>query len=176
MSKPTLKTPSLDYILNKISDHETLTLFNTIALSNVDSGQLKEMNMTAKKYCSRISRLMDSGLIKRHKGTYSLTLLGKIVYGTHMTINQTLDYYWKLKAIESIQEASTSGTGVRLGEKELSKLIDILIDNHQIKDILIKELHILEDKSMTSSSSSKSSLLSTTEQKSAKVGLTDSFE
>jgi hypothetical protein len=177
MSKPTLKTPSLDYILNKISDHETLTLFNTIALSNVDSGQLKGMNMTAKKYYSRISRLMDSGLIKRHKGTYSLTLLGKIVYSTHLTINQTLNYYWKLKAIESIQEASTSGTGVRLGEKELSKLIDILIDNHQIKDILIKELHVLEDKSMTSTStSSKSSLLSTTKQKSAKVGLTDSFE
>ena len=167
MSKPTLKTPSLDYILRKISDHETLTLFNTIALSNADSEHLKGMNMTAKKYYSRISRLMDSGLIKRHKGKYSLTLLGKIVYGTHMTINQTLNYYWKLKAIESIQEASTSGTGVRLGEKELSKLIDILIDNHQIKDILIKELHILEDKSMTSSStSSKSfSLLSTTEQK-----------
>jgi hypothetical protein len=81
-----------------------------------------------------------------------------------MTINQTLKYYWKLKAIESIQEASTSGTGVRLGEKELSKLIDSFI--HQIKDILIKELPVLEDKSMTSSStSSKSSLLSTTEQK-----------
>jgi hypothetical protein len=152
------KTPSLDYILKKISDHETLTLFNTIALSNEDrdSEHLKGMNMTAKKYYLRISRLMDSGLIRRHKGKYSLTLLGKIIYDTHMTINQALNYYWKLKAIESIHP-STSGTEGRLAKEELSKLIDTLIDNRQIKDILVKKIHILEDKS--------TSLLSTTEQK-----------
>jgi predicted transcriptional regulator len=160
---PRTKIPSLDYILKKISDHDTLTLFNTIALSNEDrdSEHLKGMNMTAKKYYLRISRLMDSGLIKRHKGKYSLTLLGKIVHDTHMTINQALNYYWKLKAIESIHP-STSGTEGRLAKEELLKLIDTLIDNHQIKDILVKKIHILEDESTISKSTPS---LSTTEQK-----------
>jgi hypothetical protein len=173
-------TPSLDYILKKISDHETLTLFNTIALSNDDrnSEHLKGMNITAKQYYLRISRLMDSGLIKRHKGKYSLTLLGKIVHDTHMTINQALNYYWKLKAIESIHHPSTSGTEGMLAKEELSKLISTLIDNHQIKDILVKKIHILEDESTISIATSKSTpSLSTTEQKReidiAKVELTD---
>ena len=177
----TPKTPSLEYILKKISDHETLTLFKTIALSNEDRGSehLKGMHMTDKQYYSRISRLMDSGLIKRHKGKYSLTLLGKIVYDTNMTINQALIYYWKLKAIESIHtSSSTSGTEGRLAKEELSNLIDSLIDNRQIKDILVKKIHILEDESKISISTSKStSSLSTIEQKReidiAKVELTD---
>jgi hypothetical protein len=172
----TPKTPSLEYILKKISDHETLTLFKTIALSNEDRGSehLKGKNMTDKQYYSRISRLTDSGLIKRHKGKYSLTLLGKIVYDTNMTINQALTYYWKLKAIESIYTSSSTS----LAKEELSNLIDSLIDNRQIKDILVKKIHIQEDESKISISTSKStSSLSTTEQKReidiAKVELTD---
>jgi predicted transcriptional regulator len=38
------------------------------------------MNLTTKQYYSRISGLLDAGLIKRHKGKYSLTMLGKVVY------------------------------------------------------------------------------------------------
>jgi predicted transcriptional regulator len=60
------------------------------------------MNLSTKQYYSRISGLVDVGLIKRHEGKYSLTLLGKVVYYAHMTIGKTLAYYWKLKAIESI--------------------------------------------------------------------------
>jgi hypothetical protein len=59
--------------------------------------------------------------------------LGKVVYNSHMTIGKTLTYYWKLKAIESI-EMSTSG----LPNEEKIQLINLLIDNHQIKDILMK--------------------------------------
>lgn len=72
-------------------------------------------------------------ILKVHKGKYFLTLLGKVVYNSHMTIGKTLTYYWKLKAIESI-EMSTSG----LPNEEKIQLINLLIDNHQIKDILMK--------------------------------------
>jgi predicted transcriptional regulator len=79
--------------------------------------------------------LLNAGLIKRHKGRYSLTLLGKVVYDTQMTIGKALTYYWKLKAIESVEMSSD----VRLPKEELIQLINTLIDNHIIKDILIKE-------------------------------------
>ena len=61
--------PSISLILKKISDDKTLTLFNSIAVA--DSNKyipLKEMNLTTKQYYSRISGLLNAGLIKRHKG------------------------------------------------------------------------------------------------------------
>ena len=128
--------PSITSILKKISDDKALVLFNSIAVSSSDNERLiplREMNLSTKQYYSRISGLVDSGLIKRHKGKYFLTLLGKVVYNSHMTIGKTLTYYWKLKAIESI-EMSTSG----LPNEEKIQLINLLIDNHQIKDILMK--------------------------------------
>ena len=80
--------------------------------------------------------MVNVGLIKRDKGKYSLTLLGKVVYDAQMTIGKTLAYYWKLKAIESVETTSSVTTG--LPEGELVQLINALIDNHQIKDILLK--------------------------------------
>jgi predicted transcriptional regulator len=93
------------------------------------------MNLSTKQYYSRISGLMVAGLIKRLKGRYSLTMLGKVVYHSQMMIGKTLAYYWKLKAIESI-ELSTTG----LPDEEKTQLINALIDDHQIKDILVKSI------------------------------------
>ena len=76
---------------------------------------------------------MKAELIKRSKGKYSLTLFGKIVYDAHMSIGKVLSDYWKLKALESI-EASSSG---ELPKEEYARLVDTLIDNHQIKSILL---------------------------------------
>jgi hypothetical protein len=98
------------------------------------------MNLTTKQYYSRVSGLLNAGLIKRHKGKYFLTLLGKIVYDCQLTIGKALTYHWKLKAIESIEMSASVKSG--LPEGELAKLIDTLIDNHQIKDILMKSMCI----------------------------------
>ena len=134
-----MEKPSITSILKKISDDKALTLFNSIAVSNGDRYiPLREMNLTTKQYYSRISGLMDAGLIKRHKGKYSLTLLGKVVYDSQMVIGKALDYYWKLKAIESIEMSS----GASLPGGELSQLLNALIDNHQIKDILMKTISV----------------------------------
>ena len=136
MRNPTTMIPSITSALKKISDDKSLTLFNSIAVSNGDKYiPLKEMNLTTKQYYSRISGLLNAGLIKRHKGKYSITLLGKVVHYSQMTIGKALTYYWKLKAIESIEMSSN----VRLPKEELTQLIDALIDNHFIRDILIKE-------------------------------------
>ena len=132
-----LLNPSVADVLKKISDDKTLTLFNSIAVSSRDRYiHLREMNLTTKQYYSRIAGLMDAGLIKRHKGKYSLTLLGKVVYDSQMMIGKALAHNWKLKALESIEMSSP---GVRLPKEELIHLINALKDNHFIKDFLIKE-------------------------------------
>ena len=135
------KFKDVSNILKKISDDRALILFNRIALSNGERYMsLKEMNLTTKQYYSRISGLLNAGLIKRHKGKYSLTLLGKIVYDSHLIIGKALNYYWKLNAIESIL-ASNNG----LPKEEILKLVDALIDNHQVKEAITKMLVSPED-------------------------------
>jgi hypothetical protein len=50
-----------------------------------------------------------------------------------MIIGEALSNYWKLKAIETIEMS-----GSNLPADEVTKLINALIDNHRIKDILLK--------------------------------------
>jgi hypothetical protein len=135
---PNQRVPSIGTVLKKISDDKALILFNSIAVSSPNNDRSfppKEMNLSTKQFYSRISSLLKAGLIKRHRGKYVVTLLGKVVYDSQMIIGKTLSYYWKLKAIESIE---MSGSG--LPNEERTQLINALIDNHQIKDILIKSI------------------------------------
>ena len=91
------------------------------------------MQFSVKQYYSR----MKAGLIKRINGNYHLSILGKTVYDAHISIGISLNYYRKLKVLESIQSSSYG----QLTKEEFIKLIDILIDNHQIKDMLYKDLN-----------------------------------
>jgi hypothetical protein len=133
--------PSVSYILKKISDDKALMLFNSIALNRDNSRvPLKEMNLSTKQYYSRISGLTSAGLIKKRQGQYGLTALGKVVYNAHTLIGKALNYYWKMKAIESIQTSSSQ----ELAREDMLNLIQSLIDNHQVRDVLLKSLSQME--------------------------------
>ena len=129
-------------ILKSISDDKGLILFNTIALANGESEiQIRKMGLTSKQFYSRISKLTKADLIKRKYGRYSLTVLGRVVYESHTTIGKALMYYWKLKAIESIETSPS----FKLPKDDLAKLVDTLIDNQQIKDIVRKTSFLNDD-------------------------------
>jgi hypothetical protein len=137
------KLISVADIINAISDDKSLLLFNTVAITNGETEiQVRKMGLTLKQYYSRMAKLTKAELIRRKNGRYFLTLLGKIVYEAQMTVGKALNYYWKLQALESIQQSSSSAG---LPKEELSKLVNTLIDNHQIKDILMKTLLRTED-------------------------------
>ena len=122
-------------ILNAISDDKSLLLFNTIAITNGETEiQVRKIGITLKQYYSRMAKLTEANLIRRKNGKYILTLVGRIVYDSQMIIGKSLNYYWKLQALDSIQTSSSTG----LPKEEISKLIDTLIDDYQIKDILMK--------------------------------------
>jgi predicted transcriptional regulator len=129
-------------ILKSISDDKGLILFNTIALANGESEiQTRKMGLTSKQFYSRISKLTKADLIKRKYGRYSLTVLGRVVYDAHTTMGKALTYYWKLKAIESIETSPS----VKLPKDDLAKLVDTLIDNQQIKDIVRNTSNLNDD-------------------------------
>jgi hypothetical protein len=137
------KPPSVDYIIRRISDEKTLALFNSIADGN-RSATLRKSNLTKKKYYTRISGLMHTGLVKRHYGEYSLTLFGKLVYDSQMIIAKALTYYGKLKVIEEIETSAT------ISKEELAQLINALIDSEQIKDSIMKPMYPTGDSTVLS--------------------------
>jgi len=122
-------------ILKAISDDKSLLLFNTIAITNGETEiQVRELGLTLKQYYSRMAKLTKADLVRRKNGKYFLTLMGRIVYDSQMIIGKALNYYWKLHALDSIQSSSSAA----VPREELTKLIDTLIENHEIKDILMK--------------------------------------
>ena len=142
MSNITQRAPSITDVLKSISDDKSLILFISIAVSDGDTYMpLKEMNLTTKQFRSRVSGLLNAGLIKRNKGKYSITLLGKVVYESQMIIGKALGYYWKLRAIESI-EMSTAFSGCKVQEQEVMSLVYTLIDNHEIRDIVTDSFNL----------------------------------
>jgi predicted transcriptional regulator len=120
-------------ILRTIADDKSLELFKTIANGTIDSEDLKsKTKLTRKQYYSRLSRMTRAGLVRKKSGKYLLTAFGKIVYDTQATVDLALSSYWKLKAIDSLEMSN------ELPKEEQQKLIDALLDNQEIKGILVK--------------------------------------
>jgi predicted transcriptional regulator len=120
-------------VLRSIADDKSLELFRTVALEMIDSKDLKNRTrLTRKQYYSRLSRMTRTGLLRKKNGKYILTTFGKIVYDSQMTIQNALNNYWKLKAIDSLEMSN------ELPKEEQQKLIETLLDNQEIKEILVK--------------------------------------
>jgi hypothetical protein len=139
-SQPAKTSPSITSVLKVISDEKALVLFNNIIVSSNDSDRfisLKEINLSLAEYYSRISSFLKAGLIKRHKGKYIPTLLGRVVYDSQMVIEEALSHYWKLKAIDQIETSHSD-----LPTEDVTRLINALIDNHRIKNVLMKQADI----------------------------------
>lgn len=118
--------------LKAIADDKSLVLFNTIAIEGGDSDILvSRLGVTRKQYYTRISALSKAGLISRKNRRYHLTSFGKIVYDAQLTVGRAANTFWKLKAIDSFD------TEHKLPEDERDKIINALIDNQDIKKILL---------------------------------------
>jgi hypothetical protein len=129
----TAKIQNLDssaVVLTSISNDKSLAIFNTIALTGGDSRILiSNINLTRKQYYSRLNSLTRSGLIRKH----FLTSFGKIVYDAQMRIGKAINNSWRLKAIDSI------GTSGNLPLDEHLKIINSIIDDEEIKEILLSK-------------------------------------
>jgi DNA-binding HxlR family transcriptional regulator len=135
---PEMMPPSAIDALRVISDHKSLVLLSTIALSSGDTSVLlNRLEITKKQYYSRMSALVKAGLIMRKNGDYFLTSFGKVVYEAQSLIENARQNYWKLKAIDSI-ESSDQG----LTPEERSKVVDSLKLDNVLKEGLISRYKI----------------------------------
>ena len=120
-------------VLRTIADDKSLELFKTIAQGTIDSESLKSRTkLTRKQYYSRLSRIAKAGLVRKKSGKYLLTAFGKIVIDAQTTVENALTSYWKLRAIDSLEMSN------ELPKEEQQKLIDTLLDNQELKGILVK--------------------------------------
>ena len=98
---------SVGDILHSISDSKSLDLFCFIAKGSVESEVLKQTKgLSKKQYYFRMRQLLKAGLVQRIKGSFSLTCLGAVVYHAQLIVEKGVNNYWKLKAIDSMQNIS----------------------------------------------------------------------
>jgi len=121
-------------ILEAISGDGASNILRSIASSQLTSDILiTQLKLTRKQYYTRISPLTEAGLVKRQKGRYFLTAFGRVIYNAQMDletkIESALKDYWKLKAIDSMDISS---------RKEHDSIISTLIENQEIKSVLLK--------------------------------------
>jgi predicted transcriptional regulator len=121
--------------MDTIADKRAVHILRNIASIQSNSDILiSRLKLTRKQYYSRTSGLVKAGLVKRQKGRYFLTSFGRVIYSTYTDfetkIEKALNYYWKLKAIDTIESPSKA---------HLKDIISMLIDSEEIKSILIKE-------------------------------------
>jgi predicted transcriptional regulator len=122
-------------VLKAIADDKSLELFGTVAQETIDSRNLKsKIKLTRKQYYSRLSRMTRAGLVRRKDGKYILTTFGKIVYESKVTVENALNNYWKLKAIDSLE------TSNELPKEERQKLIETLLDNQGLRAVIVREV------------------------------------
>lgn len=127
-------SPTTAQVLRAISDDKSMHLFRLVSQNDkgIDGKSLQaQSKLTRKQYYSRLSRLMKTGLVKRRKGRYYMTFLGKIVDNSQSRVDTALVNYWKLRAIDSLE------TSNELPKEEQQKLIDSMLkDQKELKDIL----------------------------------------
>lgn len=128
-------------ILTALSDDKSLILFNTVALSSGNSDVLiNKLGITIRQYYSRMSALINAGLISRSNGKYSLTSFGRIVYEAQILIGKAKQNFMKLKAIDSIESSN------RLTIEERNKIIESLIVDNDLKEVLLGHKKEIDNK------------------------------
>jgi predicted transcriptional regulator len=133
-------------LLYAISDEITSNIFRNIVLAHSKGDILiTRLNLTRKQFYSHLCLLTQAGLVKREKGKYLPTAFGKVIYNAMTDLDgkleNALSNYWKLKAIDAIQ---------MLSREESNRLISTLIDDQEIRSILLnEELQLIEAQNKT---------------------------
>lgn len=123
--------PKIAHIIKAISDVKSIELFRIVALTKLDTDILiSKTKLTRKQYYSRMSSLSEADLVKRKNGKYTLTTFGKVIYDSIATMENVINYYWKLKGIDSLEILKD------VPAEERKKILDNLIGDEHIMAVL----------------------------------------
>ncbi|HJT47004.1 MAG TPA: hypothetical protein VJ729_02390 [Nitrososphaeraceae archaeon] len=121
-------------IMHALSDNSSLLLLDTIAIVDGRSDLLiSKLSLTRKQFYSKMSCLMNCGLVNRRNGRYVLTSFGKIIHYIIMNVKRAAECYSKLKVIDLLETSND-----HILKEEFDKIADILLEgNPQIRQIVV---------------------------------------
>ena len=124
----------LDKVIDSLGDRKSLSIFKYIAKQPSDTSTLRgQLSLSRKQYYTRLSEMVEVGLIRKYHSNYTLTSFGKMVYDALEIIELGLTNFWKLKALDSLEFAKTT----KVPHEERERILESLIDNMKIKEILL---------------------------------------
>lgn len=128
------RSVTVEKSLKALSDDKTLILFEMVAHQELHLySVMTKLGLTRRQYYSRMFSMLAAGLIRRKNGVYSVTSFGKVVYKAQTLIGKGVSNQWKLSAIDSLEMDSTA-----LLQEEIDKLMKLLIDNDEIREIIVQ--------------------------------------
>jgi hypothetical protein len=127
------KESSIINVYKALSNESSIRLFTSIATNNGTQFSMTDFTLSKRQYYDRINDLKNAGLIFKLKGKYNVTSFGKVIFTLVNMLDKAAQEHWKLQAIDVLNSAKTMRTNK-------SKVIDILLDDIEIKEILLKEL------------------------------------
>jgi predicted transcriptional regulator len=129
------KNVSVTKVLRTLSDQKTQDLLSAIIEAEAAQSQLliAELGLSRRQYYNRIAELVTTGLIRRQRGRYRLSSFGKVIHSIQKIFEKATGSYWRLEAIDSIRMSDNS----HLAELDLMKIVDILLDDVEVKDIYL---------------------------------------
>ncbi len=127
------KESSIINVYKALSNESSVRLFTSIANSNIGTQfSMTDFSLSKPQYYDKINDLRSAGLIFKLKGKYNVTSFGKVIFTLVKMLDKAAQEHWKLQAIDVMNSAKAMGT-------DKSKVIDILLDDIEIKEILLKE-------------------------------------
>lgn len=128
------KESSIINVYKALSNESSVRLFTSIANSNNGTQfSMTDFSLSKPQYYDKINDLRSAGLIFKLKGKYNVTSFGKVIFTLVKMLDKAAQEHWKLQVIDVMNSAKAMGT-------DKSKVIDILLDDIEIKEILLKEL------------------------------------
>ena len=138
LEKPSIRSEvSIGDVLSIISNAKALSIFKAVALAENDCSSIliTKLKLTRRQYYSNMERLTEVHIVRRTNGKYSLTSFGKVIFSMLLKIETTIKFHWKFKAIDTVMMASAGNNELPIEERD--RIIDSLIDNQEIKDMLV---------------------------------------
>jgi predicted transcriptional regulator len=124
--------PEAAQVLDAISDKISFSMFNIIRNNVKDPESLRdELNISAKQCYDRIAKLIDTGLVKRKGGCYSITSFGHLIFHSQAKVAKAIENLSKLRIVDAIRSSD-------LPKDEHTKLIDELIDDDELREMIVE--------------------------------------
>src|SRR5574341_1268866 len=97
-SNITIEAPQIStcQVFHSICDWKSLSLFDTLVCEGGGSKELiLKLGMSRKEYYSRISKLVDTGMVKKEGRRYTITVFGRVIYEARLIIANTLANHYR---------------------------------------------------------------------------------